>query len=134
MITGGRLLISVFAGLLAVSPLAAQSKPKRDNSVITAEEIARAGTSVSNGLDVVQLLRPNWLHAREVLGLPGAMGNDAQMAQIRVYIDDRDQGDLEYLRTIPAELIESMKFMSTNEAGARFGPSAGPGIVVTLRH
>ena len=133
MTTGGRLLISVFAGLLAVAPLAAQSKPKRDNRVITAEEIERAGTSVSNGLDIVQLLRPNWLHAREVLA-PGAMGNGAQVAQIRVYIDDRDQGDLEYLRTIPAPLIESLKFMSTNEAGARFGPAAGPGIVVTLRH
>jgi len=56
------------------------------------------------------------------------------MAQIRVYIDDRDQGDLEYLKTIPAERILTLEFVSMNEAGARYGPSEGPGIVVTFKH
>ena len=49
-------------------------------------------------------------------------------------LDDRDRGDVEFLKTIPAELIYSLKFMSTTEVGARFGPSSGPGIVVTLKH
>jgi hypothetical protein len=60
-------------------------------------------------------------------------GNDPQMAEVHVYIDDRDKGDLDYLKTIPAELILSLKFMSMTEVGARFGPSLGPGIVVTLK-
>jgi hypothetical protein len=56
------------------------------------------------------------------------------MAEVHVYIDDRDKGDVDFLKTIPAELVESLKFMSMTEVGARFGPSSGPGIVVTLKH
>jgi hypothetical protein len=45
-----------------------------------------------------------------------------------------NKGDVEFLKTIPAELIYSLKLMSMTEVGARFGPSSGPGIVVTLKH
>jgi len=65
--------------------------------------------------------------------LPSA-GSDARMAEIHVYMEDRDKGDVEFLKTIPAELIFSLKYMSMTEVGVRFGPSSGPGIVVTLKH
>jgi hypothetical protein len=79
----------------------------------------------------VKLLRPRWLRT-DVLRLPGAH-SDMQSQRIHVFVDDRDMGDLEYLRSIPAGQIFTLRFMSMAEVGARFGPSAGPGIVVTLK-
>lgn len=123
------------AVVLLPSALAAQSKPKSSNTLITEEDIARARPNVGNAYDVVQMLRPRWLRTHEMLQLPGSVngGNDPQMAQIHVYIDDHDKGDVDFLKTIPLELIESLQFMSVTEVGARFGPSSGPGIVVTLK-
>ena len=129
-----RVLILLSAVMLLASALAAQSKSKSSSSLITQEEIERARPNVGNAFDVVQLLRPRWLgRAREVLTLPGP-GTDVRMSEVHIYLEDRDRGDVEFLKTIPAELIYSLKFMSTTEVGARFGPSSGPGIVVTLRH
>ena len=135
-IARGLLLVS--AVLLVPSVLAAQSKPqskpKGNSTLITQEEIENARPNVGNAFDVVQLLRPRWLgRAREVLTLPGP-GTDVRMSEVHIYVEDRDRGDVEFLKTIPAELVYSLKFMSTTEVGARFGPSSGPGIVVTLKH
>ena len=129
-----RVLILLSAVMLLASALAAQSKSKSSSSLITQEEIEHARPNVGNAFDVVQLLRPRWLRAREMVQLPSEGGTDPQMAQVHVYIDDRDKGDVDFLKTIPAELIYSLKFMSMTEVGARFGPSSGPGIVVTLKH
>jgi hypothetical protein len=119
----------VCAVILAAAPLRAQ----RRSSVITAEEIERAGPNVSTAYDAVRTLRPRWLDApREILRLPGS-GRDARMARVHAYLNDRDMGDVEYLRTIPAQLVLTLRWMSTNEAGARLGPSEGPVIVVTLK-
>ena len=128
-----RALVPLCALALVASAAAAQAKPKSSSTVITAEEIDRARPSVGNAFDVVQLLRPRWLKAREMVRLPSG-GSDAQMAEIHVYMEDRDKGDVEFLKTIPAELIFSLKYMSMTEVGVRFGPSSGPGIVVTLKH
>ncbi len=129
-----RAWLPLCAVVLVASPAAAQSKSKSSSSLITQEEIEHARPNVGNALDVVQTLRPRWLgRAREILALPGP-GTDLRMSEVHVYLDDRDRGDVEFLKTIPAELIYSLKFMSTTEVGARFGPSSGPGIVVTLKH
>jgi len=128
-----RALLPLCVVVLVASPAAGQSKPKSSSTLITEEEIDHARPNVGNAFDVVQLLRPRWLgRAREVLTLPG-LGTDARMSEVHVYLEDRDRGDVEFLKTIPAELIYSLKFMSTTEVGARFGPSSGPGIVVTLK-
>jgi|SRR5712671_342070 len=130
-----RALLPLCAVALVASAAAAQSKPKSSSTLITEAEIDRARPNVGNAFDIVQLLRPRWLRAREMVQLPGNgfTGSDPQMAQIHVYIDDRDKGDIDFLKTIPADLVESLKFMSMTEVGARFGPSLGPGIVVTFR-
>jgi len=131
-----RALLPLCTVALVASAAAAQSKPKSSSTLITEEEIERARPNVGNAFDVVQLLRPRWLgRSRDMVRLPGSGGNpDAQMAEIHVYMEDRDKGDVEFLKTIPAEMINSIKYMSMTEVGARFGPSLGPGIVVTLKH
>lgn len=129
-----RALVPLCAMALVASAAAAQSKPKSSSTLITQEEIDKARPAVGNAFDVVQLLRPRWLgRAREMILLPQG-GSDPQMSEIHVYMEERDKGDVEFLKTIPAELIFSLKYMSMTEVGARFGPSSGPGIVVTLKH
>ena len=133
MLTIVRALVPLCAMALVASAAPAESKPKSSSTLITQDEIERARPSVGNAFDVVRLLRPRWLgRAREMVLMPQP-GSDARMAEIHVYMDERDKGDIEFLRTIPAELIYSLKYMSMTEVGARFGPSSGPGIVVTLK-
>ncbi len=131
MLTIPRVLLSVCAVVFLTPPLSAQEEPKSSSTLITATEIQQSG--VTNAFDAVQLLRPRWLRAREVVRLPSS-GNEMQMAVIHVFIEDRDQGDIEFLKTIPAERIYTLRYMSLNEAGARFGPTSGPAIVVTMKH
>lgn len=126
------LCVAVLTGL----PLAAQQTqhpPKSSSTLITETEIDRIRPNVANAFEIVQSLRPRWLRSRDVTTLPGMDGGGMQMARIHVYVDDRDMGDIEYLKTIPAEEIYTLKFVSMTEAGARFGPTDGPGVVVTLK-
>src|SRR4051812_14140986 len=100
-----RALLPLCAVALVSSAAAAQSKAKSSSTLITEAEIDRARPNVGNAFDIVQLLRPRWLRAREMVQLPGNGyngGTDPQMAQIHVYIDDRDKGDIDFLKTIPA--------------------------------
>jgi hypothetical protein len=128
----------VFLMMLAAAPaLAAQEAerpPKSSSTLITAEEIARLSASVGSAYEAVRSLRPRWLRAREVLRLPGAGGGEMQFQNIHVYQDNRDMGDIDFLKSIPAEQVHTLRYLSMAEAGARFGPTNGPGIVVTLRH
>jgi hypothetical protein len=124
-----RTLLVIGTFVLAAGPLRAQRRP------ITVEEIQRAGSTVSSAFDAVERLRPRWLQApREVVELGGA-SQDAQVrfAQLHVYQDDRDMGSVDYLKTIPAERVLTIKWLSMTEAGVRFGPSEGPVLVVTMK-
>jgi hypothetical protein len=133
-----RLLVPLCVLALAAPALAAQDTaprpprpPKSSSTLITSDDIDDVRSSVANGYDAVKLLRPRWLRT-DVLRLPGARGT-LQRQEVHVFLDDRDMGDLEYLRSIPADHIFTLRFMSMAEVGARFGPTNGPGIVVTLR-
>ena len=95
MLTIVRALVPLCAMALVASAAPAQSKPKSSSTLITQEEIERARPSVGNAFDVVRLLRPRWLgRAREMVLMPQP-GSDARMAEIHVYMDERDKGDIE---------------------------------------
>lgn len=139
-----RLLVPLFVLAFAAPALAAQDTaaapaaprpPKSSSTLITYVDIDRVGPSLGNAFDVVQLIRPRWLKAREMLVLPSS-GADAQMQEIHVYLDDRDMGGLDFLRSIPAVQVYTLRYLSLTEVAVRFGPprsGAGPGIVVTLK-
>lgn len=116
----------------STAPPAAARPPKSSSTLITTDDIERIRSSIANAYDAVKLLRPRWLRT-DVMRLPTRSQREMQMQQIHVYMDDRDMGDLNYLRAIPADHVFTLRFMSTAEVGARFGPAAGPGIVVTLK-
>lgn len=118
-------------GVVAASGLAAQH---RDKNVITAEEIERAQPSVNTAYDAVQTLRPRWLQPRELSRIPGRPGDPLQSTQAHVYLNDHDQGDVDYLRSIPAARVLELHWLSANETASRFGPTDGQtAIVVTLK-
>ena len=129
MVTVPRTLLALGALLLSAGPLRAQRRP------ITGEEIQRAGSSVSTAFDVVQRLRPRWLEApREGVEIGGASRDPSMRSpQVHVYQEDHDMGSVDYLKIIPAERVLTIKWFSMTEAGARFAPSEGPVLVVTLK-
>ena len=127
MISGMRTLLVLGTFVLAAGPVRAQRRP------ITAEEIERARSTVSSAFDAVERLRPRWLQApREVVELGGS-NSDVRLARLHVYQDDRDMGSVDYLKTIPAERVFTISWLSMTEAGVRFGPSEGPVLVVKMK-
>lgn len=120
-----RTLLVLSVVVLAAAPLRSQ----RRSDVITAEEIERAKGKGGTAYDAVQTLRPRWLKSSEAFlegGLVYAEG-------AHVYLNDVDAGDVDYLKTIPAERIAELRWLSANQAASRYGPTNGPGIVVTLK-
>jgi hypothetical protein len=67
-----------------------------------------------------------------MLNLPGATAGDTG-PEFSVFVNDHEMGGLSYLRSLPVDQIFSLHFMSMSEVGARYGPTNGPGIVVTLK-
>ncbi len=122
-----RTLPLVCALALFAAPLGAQRRP------ITVVEIERAGAHIKTAYEAVSTLRPRWLEPPHELTQMPSRGQDAKVAEVHVYVDDRDLGRGDYLKTIPIERVAEIRWLSTNEAGASFGPSAGPVIVVVLK-
>lgn len=129
--TTGAVIVSLLGiGVLAVAPLSAQ----RRSNVITSQDIADVGGKAGNAYDVVRMLRPQWLKVRDTYLEGDASSSSMVKAQgVHVYLNDVDQGDADYLKTIPVELIVELRWLSATEAGIRYGPTNGPGIVVTLK-
>jgi hypothetical protein len=121
-------LLTLGAAALAAAPLGAQ----RRSSVITAEEIERVGPNAATAYDIVQSLRPQWLRPRDIV-MSNRPDEPVQAARVHVYLDDLDVGYLDYLKTIPAQSVLELRWLSANQAASRYGPTEGPGIVVTLR-
>ena len=100
-----RILVLLGGMAVAAYPLEAQ---RRDNNVITAEEIFRADPKLNTAYDAVQPLRPRWLKRG---------GERPQASQLRVYLNDHDVGEADYLKTIPADRVAELHWFSANEAG-----------------
>ena len=112
MLAVTRTVLALGAVVLAAAPLRAQ----RRSNVITAEEVERAQPNVGTAYDA----GPGQVH-------------DLQLAQLHVYLDDVDVGGVDYLKTIPAERVFELRWLSANQAASRYGPTDGPAIVVTLK-
>lgn len=128
MFLGSRTVLVLGLAILFAAPLRSQ----RRSDVITEEEIEQVVGKGGTAYAAVEALRPRWLQKREMIltGNP----NDMVTAQgPHVYLDEKDQGDTEYLKTIPAELVAEMHFLSANQAASRYGPTSNPAIVVTLK-
>ena len=131
---------SLLGVVLGASPLPAQQTdsaapaprpPKSSSTLINEDDIDNVRATAGSAYDVVRLLRPRWLRQRSPM-LPPREGSTMQQ-EFHVYVDDHEMGGLDFLRSLPAEQVYTLRFLSVAEVGARYGPSGGPGIVVTLR-
>ena len=139
------LLALVFATLAVGVPLHGQRK----SNIITVKEIegAIANSSALTAYEVVQMLRPRWFAKHEIASFPGPprsspmpQGVAAQRPAeglkgvgIRVWLNEHNAGDADYLKTIPAERVLEMRWYDANEAGSRFGPTDDAAIEVVLK-
>jgi hypothetical protein len=113
---GGMGLAVGFAFPLHGSAKPAMGSPRTVDSraLITLEQIH--SVAADNAYDLVRLLRPEWLVARnaDIFG-------DNPSQTLPVYLDDFRLGGLESLRGVALQQVESIRLLSTSAATARWG-------------
>jgi hypothetical protein len=128
--------VTVALVTLAVATLAggAPLDAQRRSNVLTTEEIERSKGNVGTAYDLVQTLRPRWLQVHELSRLPGRADEPLRATTVHAYVNDVDMGQVDYLKTIPAETVLEMRWLGANEAASRYGPTDGhTAIVVRLK-
>jgi hypothetical protein len=86
--------------------------PARDRNVISSEEIEAA--EVRTAYELVERLRPLWLRSR-------GDRSTHLTTEIVVYQDNTMLGDIEMLRSIPIDLVGSVRSLDSAEAGRLAG-------------
>jgi hypothetical protein len=128
-----RLTQHVCAVIVAALTVAVPLHAQRKTNILMADEIERAKLTATTAYDVVQQLRPRWFATRGLARLPGSPSETLQGASARVWLNDHNAGEVDYLKTIPADQVLEMRWYSQNEAASRFGPTDYPAIEVTLK-
>ncbi len=136
------LILTALTASAAAAPAAAQDKPekakeekrpRRNPDVISFEEIEAVRNQSSNGLDIVQRLRPTFLRTRGATSLGGNVVGDATPRPM-VVLDGSPHGQLETLRQISAISIKEIRYLNGANATTKFGTDYGGGaILVTTR-
>lgn len=101
-------------------------------NVLTAAEIDN-GAQITTAYDAVSRLRPMWLNPSDVtIQSAGTVGQSVQIAKVRVYVNDFNVGDVDYLKSVAAESVQEMRFLSQNETASRYGPTDGQVAIVLI--
>jgi hypothetical protein len=122
------------------SPQAATSvaSGRRDRNVITRDELADPSLSGRNVLEVVRLLRPQFLTVRGTHTLQDTSTArrgmvDPEAGKVHASIDGTKIVSIDELASIPASSVMEIRFLTPAQAMQRFGGAAreGPVILVT---
>ena len=111
------------------APAPSGTKPvvRRQANLITEEELARS--AARNGLQAVQMLRPDWLRGRGATSI-----RETAPTQVVVYVNEQRLGGPEQLEGFAITSIKSLRFMNASEATNRWGTGHGGGVIaVTTR-
>ena len=100
--------LALLAGFLACAS-SGGGHARTDPDVITRAEIYNSGTS--NAYELVNRLRPNWLRATSAGSIGGGV---VQRQMILVYLDRQRLEDLEALKTISVEGIDSAQWLEAS--------------------
>ncbi|MEJ2502395.1 MAG: hypothetical protein P8177_03625 [Gemmatimonadota bacterium] len=114
-------------GLTACATTETGDRARRDQNVLTLEEIQESNADQFSAYDLIRNRRPAWLRTR---------GSNSIYAEdpIMVYVDGSRLGGPEVLETIPAMNIEEARFYGPAQAQARFGLGNTNGaIAITTR-
>jgi len=130
-----RRLVFVALVLIATACAGAASSgstsPRRDSTVITAEDMTRV--QATNLWDVVHRLHPEWLMARTAATV-GSLNNaaPAQPIDVQVFIDSQHVGTSETLKQLVVSTTTSLKYYSAAEAQTRFGAGNLNGVIQVI--
>lgn len=111
-----------FAALLAVAAacgtrqVSSDPYPRTNRSVLTLEEIQAAKGIGWTAHDLVAQLRPEYLRSRGTSSL-----RDLRPPTATVYLDGVRYGNVETLRTMSGDQIESIQYINAADATTRFG-------------
>jgi hypothetical protein len=114
-------LIALLATMLAAACASGTANPSRTSR----DTIARAeveATNVSNALELIQRLRPEFLR-------PRTAGSGGTITPV-VYVDGVRQGSTSSLQSIPKEIVFEVTYIDSNDATLRFGTGHGAGAVL----
>ncbi|MEO8000084.1 MAG: hypothetical protein ABI852_21715, partial [Gemmatimonadaceae bacterium] len=99
---------------------APQSRPARDPNLITRDQVI-AG-NYGNAYDVVRRLHPNWLVKRSL--------NDANSnAVIVTYVDGVSYGDVNWLKNVQSNAIDTIQRIDAGTATTRWGTGHSEGVI-----
>ncbi|HEX8243909.1 MAG TPA: hypothetical protein VF541_10445 [Longimicrobium sp.] len=103
-------------------PVAAVSRVRARRDVITTEEID--ATHVTTAFEVVQRLRPQWLHNRG-----GPYPDPDGSVEVRVFFNGQPVGNVESLKQYAIMEVGSMRWVDPIRARGTYGPGNGRGVI-----
>ncbi len=125
------LLVLVLAGCGA----AATASGGGNSNLITSELLREADPEGLNVYQIIQRNRPRWLReGRGDTSFGNAAGGAAGSDFARVVLDGLPYGAINELRSLEADQVESIEYMSASDATTRFGTGySGGAILVRTR-
>ncbi|HEX8213124.1 MAG TPA: hypothetical protein VF584_23315 [Longimicrobium sp.] len=105
-----------------------QPTPRSGGRVLTAQEME--GRGHGNLYEAVSTLRSAWVRGRPTTDVTGEV-----LATPQVFVDGVYRGDIEYLRQIQANDVESVQYLHAAEAAAVLPPmrTISPAVLVVLK-
>lgn len=136
------LVIGTLFAVLACASSPRDGSERRDNRVLTTEEIRNARQS--SVLDLIEAERAQWLRTRGTPTLRTRTATDPRTGEeidvmdspeVVVYMDGIRFGTAASLRSLPLSGIQELRFLTATEATSRFGTNHPNGaiLVVTSR-
>lgn len=114
--------------LLGCGPHHVAQRPVFDTNLITEDEIV--ASHAITAFEAIQKLRGNFLSNRGVTSIYARNSSPYPT----VYVDDQIYGDANILRSIPAEVISTIRLYRAWEATTRFGTGNMGGVIaITTR-
>lgn len=94
---------------------------RRNANVISMDEIAALAGRAETALEIVEQLRPQMLRPRGQ--------NSAQANALSTYVDGVRVGDVQGLRTVQANMIREIRYLSPTDATQRYGTGHSSGAI-----
>jgi hypothetical protein len=113
-------------------------RPARGSSDFISEEEIRAG-SYQTALDIIENLRPTMTRPRGSTlsrndGASGISSGQVSSVNVVVYLDEVRLGEVQSLRTVPAQTVKEIRYINARDATTRWGTGHSSGVIqVTTR-
>lgn len=124
-IPGIALFLCAYLAACAAASSGGMKDPSKNRGVLTAAEISMSGAATAH--DAIAQLRPEYLRAR---GIATLSARDPQGPV--VYVDNTQHGAIETLRSISAQSVALIEYLSAGDATTRFGTDHTGGAILVF--